>query len=240
MVDIEQNLIGKTLHGISGAAAAFTITEVDRDNKYVVLDVNGTRKTWSFDRLEMVWKEMYYRPVANVEVVFGGSGSSRNQVETIFASLAYVEWLYVQGKKSIAYIGENTHEFGTLKKMDDETSIKYGALMAAPNPRNPLLDDDEYFDGAGESEEEQPANEEELDTVEKLGKELKSMYDSAETGMQVCSIHVFGIKYGKEIISHGFKPLEIVKAAGLQDSYYTELNKALNIYKALGLNMQMI
>ena len=234
LTDIEQNLIGKTLKGISGSAAAFKITTVDRENKYVVLDVNGNRKTWSFERMGKVWNEMYYRPAANVEVVFGGSGSSRNQVETIFASLAYVEWLYIQGKKSIAYIGEPTHEYGVLKQMDDEATIRYESLMAANNPRNPLLDDDEFPDDG--NKENHVSNEEHFDTVEKLGKELRTMYDSAEAGMQVCSIHVFGIKYGGEIISHGFKPIEIVKAAGLQDSYYTELNKALNIYKALAGN----
>lgn len=103
LADIEKNLIGKTLHGISGTASAFTIVEVDYQNNNVVLDVQGKRKTWTFERLEKVWKEMYYRPAANVEVVFGGSGSSRNQVETIYANLGYVEWLYVKSKKCIAY-----------------------------------------------------------------------------------------------------------------------------------------
>lgn len=67
--------------------------------------------------MEKVWKEMYYRPAANVEVVFGGSGSSRNQVETIYANLGYVEWLYVKSKKCIAYVGDDTHPYGELKHM---------------------------------------------------------------------------------------------------------------------------
>ena len=100
--DIETELIGKTLHGISGNASVFSVTEVDYENNNVVLDVQGKRKTWTFERLEKVWNEMYFRPAANVEVVFGGSGSSRNQVETIFASLAYVLWLNVNAKKCIA------------------------------------------------------------------------------------------------------------------------------------------
>ena len=104
--DIENNLIGKELSSISGNAALFSISEVDYANSNVVLMVQGKRRTWTFERLEKVWNEMYYRPAANVEIVFGGSGSSRNQVETIYASMAYVEWLYVNSKKCVAYVGE--------------------------------------------------------------------------------------------------------------------------------------
>jgi hypothetical protein len=139
LVDIQQNLIGVELHSISGSAAPFRIEEVDYANNYVLLDVQSSRKTWSFERLQKVWDEMCLRPAANVEVVFGGSGSSRNQVETIFASLSYVEWLYVNNKKCIAYVGEETHPYGELKQMDADTQIEYNHLMAERNPRNPLL-----------------------------------------------------------------------------------------------------
>ena len=145
--DIQENLIGKTLHGISGAASSFIVTKVDYQNDYIVLDVQGKRKTWSFERMNRVWNEMYYRPAANVEVVFGGSGSSRNQVETIYASLAYVEWLYIKGKKCVAYVGADCHPYGELRHMDREKEEQYSALMATTNPRNPLLDPDENPDG---------------------------------------------------------------------------------------------
>lgn len=150
--DIQEKLVGKTLHSISGTASAFSITEVDYINDNVVLDVQGKRKTWTFERLEKVWKEMYYRPAANVEVVFGGSGSSRNQVETIFASLGYVEWLYVKSKKCIAYVGEVTHAYGEIKHMDEEKEMEYQTLMSALNPRNPLLESDELENTDGNSE----------------------------------------------------------------------------------------
>lgn len=144
--DIESNLIGKELSSISGSAALFSISEIDYENSNVILSVQGKRRTWTFERLERVWNEMYYRPAANVEIVFGGSGSSRNQVETIYASLAYVEWLYVNSKKCVAYIGEETHQYGTLKRMEKEKETEYQALMNAADPRNPLLDPDESPD----------------------------------------------------------------------------------------------
>lgn len=144
--DIQEKLIGKTLRGISGNASSFIVTEVDYQNNYIVLDVQGKRKTWPFERMNCVWNEMYYRPAANVGVVFGGSGSSRNQVETIYASLGYVEWLYIKGKKCVAYVGADCHPYGELKHMDKEKAEQYSALMATTNPRNPLLDPDENPD----------------------------------------------------------------------------------------------
>ena len=144
--DIELNLLGKTLAGISGSASLFSITEIDYNNSNVLLSVYGKRRTWTFERLEKVWLELYYRPAANVEVIFGGSGSSRNQVETIFASLAYVEWLYINNKKCIAYVGKETHEYGTLRRMDKTKEIQFQSLMRDTDPRNPLLDPDESQD----------------------------------------------------------------------------------------------
>ena len=148
--DIQDKLIGKELHGISGTASAFRISEIDNEKKYIVLDVQGKRKTWSFERMERVWKEMYYRPAANVEIVFGGSGSSRNQVETIFANLGYVEWLYVNERKNIAYVGEDTHEYGTLKHMDEDREQEYQRMMTELFEADVVVNDveieaDEFF-----------------------------------------------------------------------------------------------
>lgn len=144
--DIEEKLIGKDLRSISGTAAVFKITEVDYANNKIILDVQGKRNTWTFARMEQVWKEMYYKPAANVEVLFGGSGSSRNQVETMFASLGYVEWVYINSKKCIAYLGKETHPYGELKHMEKEQEAYYNALMSSENPRNPILDADEVED----------------------------------------------------------------------------------------------
>lgn len=73
-------------------------------------------------------------------------------------------------------------------------------------------------------------------TIPELGNILKKMYSNAENKMQVASIHIFGIKYGKNIIQKAFKSLDIVKAAGINESYSTELQKALNIYRCLEQN----
>lgn len=74
-------------------------------------------------------------------------------------------------------------------------------------------------------------------TIQELAGILLEMYSNAEDKMQVASIHIFGIKYGKNIIEKEFKALEIIKAAGLNESYSTELQKALNIYRCLNKNL---
>lgn len=70
-------------------------------------------------------------------------------------------------------------------------------------------------------------------TVEELGDLLQEMYRNAEEKMQVASIHIFGIKYGKYIVEKDLKTLDIIRAAHLNESYYTELQKALNVYRCL-------
>lgn len=74
-------------------------------------------------------------------------------------------------------------------------------------------------------------------SVQELGAVLREMYSNAEVKMQVASIHMFGIKYGKIIIEKEFKAPDIIKAAGLNESYSTELQKGLNIYRCLHKNL---
>lgn len=73
-------------------------------------------------------------------------------------------------------------------------------------------------------------------TIQELGSILFEMYSNAEDKMQVASIHIFGIKYGKNIIDKEYRAPDIIKAAGLNESYSTELQKALNIYRCLNKN----
>lgn len=72
-------------------------------------------------------------------------------------------------------------------------------------------------------------------SLQELGNILNYMYKNADKGMQVASIHIFGIKFGK-IINNNYKATEIIKAAKLNESYATELSKGINIYKCIDSN----
>ena len=132
-------LIDTPLYSISGQATPFKITKIDLEGDRILLDVNGTSKSRPLEELRKIWEAMCELPCVHVDSVLGGSGSSRSQPETILGNLPYVEWLNVSGKKNIAYIGENSHNSGTLKKMDDDLASEYQAMMRLPRPRNPLL-----------------------------------------------------------------------------------------------------
>lgn len=146
MVDINENLIGVMLNSISGRATPFKIIEVNSERRNLYIDLNGKQKSRPFDELERIWQEMRSKPAIHVESFLGGSGSSRNQPETILANLPYVEWLLIGGKKHIAYVDENSHEFGTIKEMEEIRAEEYKAAMEDPHPRNPILDDYDQTD----------------------------------------------------------------------------------------------
>jgi len=62
-----------------------------------------------------------------------------------------------------------------------------------------------------------------------LGKILREMYDTAPRGMQVTNIHTFAIFYAEVIESERLNKREILKAAGLPESYQTEISKGINL-----------
>ena len=144
--DINDSLLGKMLQSISGRATPFKIVEINDEKRNLYIDMNGKQKSRPFDELERIWQEMRSKPAVHVESFLGGSGSSRNQPETILANLPYVEWLLIEGKKHIAYVDEYTHEPGTIRQMDDERLKEYQAAMSDPHPRNPILDDYDQTD----------------------------------------------------------------------------------------------
>lgn len=67
--------------------------------------------------------------------------------------------------------------------------------------------------------------------LEELGARLRQMYDSADDGESVAMIHLFGITYAAEIRSAGANATKVVHAAGLRESYATEVQKGMNLAK---------
>lgn len=62
-----------------------------------------------------------------------------------------------------------------------------------------------------------------------LGNVLKEMYNSAARGQQVTNIHTFAIFYAKAIEENRISKKEILRVAGLAESYQTELSKGINL-----------
>jgi len=66
-------------------------------------------------------------------------------------------------------------------------------------------------------------------TIQELGKILHDMYFDSEEGEAVAMIHLFGIKYAKDIKDLGTSKKAIAKEAGLRESYGTEISKGVKL-----------
>lgn len=65
--------------------------------------------------------------------------------------------------------------------------------------------------------------------IQNLAAMLNNMYFGSETGESVAMIHLFGIKYAKQIRSSGESTKAIAKAAGIPESYSTEISKGVKL-----------
>lgn len=132
--DVERDvhkLIGLELNSIS-RSAAITIENIDDEQERLIIrPKNGNSRSRPMDELKRIWDAMQKEPAVHVDKVLNGSGTSRNQPETILANLPYIEWLRIDNKKHIAYVGESTHPFGTLQEMDPVNAVEIAAKLKA-------------------------------------------------------------------------------------------------------------
>ena len=113
-----RKLVGLELQSIR-PGATITIIDVDEEKSCLNLrTAQGHTRSRPLSELQTIWNELNRLPAVHVEGVLHGSGTSRNQPETILANLPYIEWLKLDNKKHISLVNRNTHAYGTLKQMD--------------------------------------------------------------------------------------------------------------------------
>lgn len=66
-------------------------------------------------------------------------------------------------------------------------------------------------------------------TLNELGSKLSEMYNNAPKGDSVAMIHLFGIKYAKEIKNSSYSKKDIITQSGISTSYLTELTKGVKL-----------
>lgn len=103
------------------------IIEIKKDT--IVLETKTGERNRPIEELKKIWDKLMTNPAVHVDGLLFGSGSSRNQPETILANLPYIEWLKVDNKKHIAFVGQNTHPFGTIKQMTSISAEKIASKM---------------------------------------------------------------------------------------------------------------
>ncbi|WP_025847932.1 hypothetical protein [Paenibacillus ehimensis] len=132
VIDDLQKMEGLLLKSIK-AGSDIRFESVDRKGRKVwLLPKVGRLKSRPFSELERIWEALCKESAIHVDKVLGGSGSSRNQPETLMANLPYVEWCYIQGKKHLVLKPEPTHHYGTLKQLDDMEALELAERLSAP------------------------------------------------------------------------------------------------------------
>lgn len=71
-------------------------------------------------------------------------------------------------------------------------------------------------------------------TVVELGTKLREMYESKGI-KKTAMIHLFGIIYAEEMLESDIKPIQVIRAAKMYESYATEISKGINLSKYVAL-----
>ncbi len=64
-------------------------------------------------------------------------------------------------------------------------------------------------------------------TINKLGEILREMHSNAAPGDLAVTIHLFGVQYSTQIEDCGGTARDVAKAAGIPESYGTEIRKGV-------------
>lgn len=132
-------LIGINLDSIK-PGAEITILDIDSDLERVAIkNVAGKINNRPLSELRKIWNKLLTEPAVHVEGVLNGSGSSRNQPETMLANLPYIEWTRINRKKHLVYMGENTHPYGTIKELSPFERAKIMDLYQEKEENNLTL-----------------------------------------------------------------------------------------------------
>lgn len=103
-----------------------------------------------------------------------------------------------------------------------------------------------YIGSASQAQDEDHANSAEMLidaeplpedlSLEELGAILKQMYEDPNASSQTNAIRMFAVKYGRIIEKNGYTANAITTAAGIKESYYSEVSKGINIYRSIKTN----
>lgn len=137
-------LVGKQLRSIGGKSDLL-LTSIDPAvSCWKLVDARGRERSRPISELEAVWGALKDGAPAHVESVLRGSGSSRNQPETLIANLPYVEWARIGGRKHLVYVRRCTHEPGTLRRMDSMAEAHlHGDSPSTSSPTTAVIVTDE-------------------------------------------------------------------------------------------------
>lgn len=111
-------LIGMSLKSIR-PGADIVLTSIDTTERRIILKTsNGEIKSRPFSEIEAIVKALNADGIVHVETALAGSGSSRNQPETILANLPYIDYTFIDRKKHLVLRDEPSHAVGQIQELD--------------------------------------------------------------------------------------------------------------------------
>ncbi len=124
-IDVLKNieeLIDLELKSINPSTPSIYLRKIDYvSRKYYIansLDIQGRGR--SFNELNLIWNELQRKGFCNVDQALYGGNSSRNQPETIFSNLPFIQHFKYNSKKHIILRKISTHPPGTLDELISE------------------------------------------------------------------------------------------------------------------------
>jgi hypothetical protein len=114
VLDDIRSLVGLPLHSIK-EGADLTVTQVVDDGVWL-RRFDGEPKFRKMHEFDKIIRALNANPggAVHVDTTLNGSAPSRNQPETIFANLPYIEVVYLDGKKHIKLVPAPSHAIGTI------------------------------------------------------------------------------------------------------------------------------
>lgn len=152
-----------------------------------------------------------------------GVEAEREDINALCNFLSDTSYIKYDGKK-LFYVGKEAIE--TFITRCNTSYLGEEGLIKA---RAELNTEEKYITYVMSGKLQSDEIEEEIDyslTIDELGEILSKMYNG---GAKIVGIHLFGIRYGKYIRRKKYSVSDIIKASGIKDSYFAEVNKGISL-----------
>jgi len=120
---IETQLSGKQLVPVSSQSESITLERIEKEQgKYFIREQNNNQnrqRARSISELQAIWNVLKKDGFCSVDQALYGSGSSRNQPETIFANLPFIQHFKYKNKKHLLLCPKSSRDVGTIEAVTE-------------------------------------------------------------------------------------------------------------------------
>ncbi|MDX2370948.1 MAG: DUF262 domain-containing protein [Colwellia sp.] len=118
LLDIE-SMIGLELNAINPSTPVIRVETIDRQaNRYHIKVESSNRIIKrNLKELEVIFRDLKRNGYCNVEQSLEGGATSRNQPETVFANLPYIQHFKFERRKHLVLRNSNQHLIGTSQEL---------------------------------------------------------------------------------------------------------------------------